>query len=401
MQPQALAGWATVLITLLAPGGGTAKQAGSATWTVRHAHTLGIPGSDDAGLGPMARLRIDANGSRIVVATGDPQRRLDWRLSIWTPGGTLHLATDSREIAEGLPVPSGLSPGIDGFRLRYSDRHVWYAYADARELQTLFPPAGFERFIPLAEGGFLGFGRVPGWFDGGGVTPAKRAIVHVRAVDDAWKPDTIGFLDIRHQGWYVELPPDPGQPRVRLEVTSVPQPFADHDLAVIDSETNSVVVVRRNLEPGTAALAELLAPGDTAWHRRVVLEVMPLAPERAEEIIEARFATMASDGFSWLTRPEARSVVRDAVYVPSYWPAVSRMVLTASREVWLKTLRQEDGMVVWHSIPRGDEDAPTRRVLMPVTFQLQDVLGDDVWGFSASDDGTRTAVALLLVPPTG
>ena len=77
------------------------------------------------------------------------------------------------------------------------------------------------------------------------------------------------------------------------------------------------------------------------------------------------------------------------------------MVLTASREVWLRTPREEYGMVVWHSIGRGDEDSESRRVLLPATFQLQDAFGDHVWGFSTSDDGTRTAVGLLLVPPSG
>lgn len=401
MWRQGVAAWATLSATLVAPGEGTGMQAGSVTWTTRPAHTLRIPGGDDGGLGPVARLRIGAGGSRIIVVSGDPLRRFDWNLSIWTSAGDLLLARESREFAEGLSLPSGLSESSDGFRLRYPDRHVRYGYVDARVLQTVFPPPGYERFVPLAEGGFLGWGRIPGWFDGRGVTPTKRAIVRTRVVDEGWKPDTIGHLDIRHQGWYVELPPDPSQPQVRLDVTSVPQPFADHDLAQIDSEAGSVVVVRRNPAPGTAAIAEILASGDTAWERRLVLEVMPLPLERAEEVIEARFAGMEADGASWLTRPEARSAVRDAVHVPSHLPAVSRMVLTASREVWLRTPRHEEGMVVWHSIPRGGEEIESRRILLPNAFQLQDAFGNHVWGIVTSDDGTRGAVGLLLVPPIG
>ena len=111
------------------------------------------------------------------------------------------------------------------------------------------------------------------------------------------------------------------------------------------------------------------------------------------------FTRREARGNSYLARPEARSTIRDAIHVPSHLPAVSRMVLTASREVWLKTPREEDGMVVWHSIPRGDEHGESRRALLPATFQLQDAFGDRVWGFSSSDDGVRTVVGLRLVPP--
>ncbi len=303
-------------------------------------------------------------------------------------------------MAEGLFRPTGLRAGVAGFRLRHSGRSVWYAYEDARALQTVHHPPGFEQFIALDSGGLLGFGRLPVWFEGTDA-PEARAIVHGRPVDKGWEPDTIGFLDIRHRSWYIELPADPSQPHIRLEAVGVPQPFADHDLAQIDSDAGSVLVVRRNSAPGTAELIELLAAGDTAWHRRLVLEVMPLTAERAEEVIKAEFTRRETDGASYLARPEARLVIKEAIYVPRHLPSVSRMVLTASREVWLRTPREEDGMVVWYSIPRGDEDSESRRVLLPATFQLQDAYGDRVWGFSTSDDGTRTTVGLLLVSPSG
>lgn len=383
-----------------APGQGTGMQAGREdTWTARPAQALEVPGGVTAGNGSSARLRIGANGTRIVIVTGSLLRRLDWRLSVWTPDAALMLATETSEMAEGLTLPSGLSAGAEGFRLRHSDRSVWYAYDDARTLRTMFPPSGLERLIPLEGGGLLGFGRIPGWFNSGGVKPETRAIIHARRIGEGWKQDTIGFRDIRHNGWFVQLPPDPSQPDVLVEISGPPQPFAAGDLAVIDAGAGSVFVVRRNQAPGTAEITELLASGDTAWHRRLVLEVMPLAPEQAEDIIEARLTEREADGAAWLGRPDARSVIKDAIYVPSHLPSVSRMVVAASREVWLRTPREEDGMVVWHSIARGDEDGESRRVLLPATFQLQDAFGDHVWGFSTSDDGTRTAVWLQLVPP--
>lgn len=374
-------------------------QAEPRPWTPRSVNVLDVPGSDVDGVGRSARLRIGAGGSRIVVVMGDPERPRRWGVSVWSADGALLLSLEPRDIAEGIRQPTAVRAGVPGFRLRHSGRSVWHAYEDGRVLRTMPHPSGFARFTALDPGGLLGFGRVPVWFDGD-VAPETQAVIHVRAVDQGWEPDTIGFLDIRRQPWHIKLPPNPAQPHIVLEAAGAPQPFADYDLAQIDSEAGSVLIVRRNSAPGTAELVELLAAGDTAWHRRLVLEVMPLTPERAEEVIEATLNEAEANGALYLARPAARAVIKEAVYVPSHLPPVSRMVLTASREVWLKTPRERDGMVVWYSIPRRDEDSEPRRVLLPTTFQLQDAFGDRVWGFSTSDDGTRTAVGLLLVSPS-
>ena len=391
---------AAVVVTLSAPAEVAGVQAGSGTWTTRPAHTLRLPGSEADTLEPRGRLRIGAGGTRIVVLTVDLMRRFDWRLSIWDSDGAMLMEAESQDIAEGVSMP-GLRADANGFKLSYSDRYVWYEYEDARPLRTDLRPAGMERFATIDGGGLFRLGRTPGWFDAEGVTPETQAIIHAERVDEGWEQDTIGFLDIRHRPWYVELPPDSSRPNLLLEVTGAPQPFADDDLSLFDLRTGSVVVVRRNAGPGTAEVTELLASGDTAWHRSLILEVMPLAPERAEEIIEARLARQEAEGRDYLRRPDARRVIKEAIHVPSHLPAVTRMMLTASGEVWLRTPREEDGMAVWHSIPRGAEEVESRRVLLPTTFQLRDAFGDHVWGFLAPDDAALTAVGLLLVPPPG
>lgn len=118
---------AVVLTASWAPGKGTGMQAGPDTWTAGPARVLEVPGGVEAGAGSSARLRIGATGTRIVIVTGNSLRRLDWRLSIWTPDADFLLASESHKMAEGLTLPSGLRAGVDGFRLRHSDRYVWYA----------------------------------------------------------------------------------------------------------------------------------------------------------------------------------------------------------------------------------------------------------------------------------
>ena len=161
MRRQSVTVSATVLLALSVPGAGSGMQAGSATWTARPVHVLEVPGGVESGTGSFGQVAGWRCRNPHSARDGNILQRLDWTLSTWTPDAALLLATESHEVAEGLTLPTALRAGVDGFRLRHSDRHVWYAYEDARELQTVFPPIGFERFIPLDGGDLLGLGRIP------------------------------------------------------------------------------------------------------------------------------------------------------------------------------------------------------------------------------------------------
>ena len=123
--------------------------------------------------------------------------------------------------------------------------------------------------------------------------------------------------------------------------------------------------------------------GDTLRHRQFPLPAVPVSGERAESAVEGAMARLRSSAEQHgLDAGQLRRLAEDALHIPSHLPAVNAVVPTASGEIWLRTPEVADGLAVWYAIPRGDTDAPPRRVLLPSTFKLQDAFGDHVWGFA-------------------
>ncbi len=127
-----------------------------------------------------------------------------------------------------------------------------------------------------------------------------------------------------------------------------------------------------------------------------------LPQERAELAIEEAVARLRASGERHgLSTAQLRNLAEDALHIPSHLPAVSAVVPAASGEIWLKTPEVADGLAVWYSIPRGDSDAPPRRVLLPSTFKLDDAFGDHVRGISEEPAQPRHVLGLRLVPSSG
>ena len=210
--------------------------------------------------------------------------------------------------------------------------------------------------------------------------------------------DTIAVLDTRNSILTITL----GDLRRGLMTSHYPQPFADDDLSWMDAEAGSIGVVRRNGPPGVAEVFEIVASGDTVWHRRLSLPAVSLSRERVEREIVKMVARLRSQGESHgLTPAQLRSVIEEAFHVPGHLPAVSAVVATASGEVWLKAHEVNEGMAVWYAIPRGDDESASRRVLLPASFRMNDAFGDHVWGFSQrSPESAKTLLGLRLVGPS-
>ena len=122
-----------------------------------------------------------------------------------------------------------------------------------------------------------------------------------------------------------------------------------------------------------------------------------MPPEDAEHAIQENLADL--DGGHGLSAAELRDIAENAVHVPSHLPAFSRVVATASGEVWLRTPETEDGLSVWYSVERGENESEPRRVLIPPSFSLMDAFGDYIWGLSLESSGLRVILGLRLVPP--
>ena len=154
-------------------------------------------------------------------------------------------------------------------------------------------------------------------------------------------------------------------------VTSITQPFRDHDLTWSDEETGSVGVVRRSGTPGEVEVFQVATTGDTTWHRLLSLPAIPVPDADATQAVEGnleRFRRVVENGGLDVTVAELRSIAEAVVHVPSHLPPVTDLVAAASGEIWFKTPEVEGELSVWYSIRAGERDSAPRRVLIPSGF---------------------------------
>lgn len=377
------------------------------TWTTRPEYRIDGPAGAEGGFGAFSRLRVDETGTRLVVqdseivewdaevAGGTPI----WKILVYSTEGAPLATLEPEDLPGGFGPPSGIRADIDGFIVRDRDGFLKYSYEGRNLIETVMYPPELRRVTPLDGGGFLTRNRVPR-YDPRRQNPApqEQAVLRLTDAGNQWTRDTMVVLDIRHSTWFVGIRGQGSPPS--YQSFSVSQPFSDHDLTWLDSRTGSVGVVRRNGAAGAVEVFEVGAPGDTVWHRRFLVPTVPLAPERAEAAIEKNLDRAASAGErEGLTRAEVRRIFEDAMYIPGHLPTVVALVATGSGEIWLKTPETARGQTVWYSVRRSDDDTPARRVLLPLTFKLQDAAGDHVWGFSEEPSQPRRVVGLRLVPP--
>ena len=295
-----------------------------------------------------------------------------WKILVYSPEGAPFVTLAPEDLSSGFGSPAGIRADVDGFWVRDLDGSRKYSYDNANVIDTVMHPPELRSVTRLDDGDFLTWGDVPRYDPRKRNSPPReQAVLRLTEAGNQWKRDTMVVLDIRHRTWFVGIH---GQgSRVAYRVFSVSQPFSDHDLTWFDTRTGSVGVVRRNDAAGVVEVFEVVAPGDTVWHRRLLVPRVPLAGERAEAAIENNLSIAGSAGEEeGLTNADLRRIVEDAMFIPSYLPTVAALVTTASGEVWLKTPEVARGQTVWYSVGRGDDDTPARRVLLPSTFKLQE-----------------------------
>ena len=332
------------------------------------------------------------------MATGGLQ---SGRVRVFLRDGTLVRAVGRAELASEELIGVWTSSGGFWVREYSSGRVAGYRYQGGMATDTFWLPTGLERFTPTPQGGLIGKAELPN-FDWKRLLHQpleEQAVLNVNVIGEREEVDTIFALDVRHMDWMLGIRGEgsryPSQVLIR-------QPFADHDLTWFDPERGSVGVVRRSGSPGVVEVFEVFATGDTAWHRRLDLPSVELSAEEAEEAIEDVLATLrraAESGGHVFTEAELRSIADSVLHVPSHLPVVARVVASSAADVWLQTPETEDGLSVWYSIRRGDDEATPRRVLVPSSFQIQDASETHIWGMPTNSAGERVVRGLALVPP--
>ena len=268
------------------------------------------------------------------------------------------------------------------------------------------PPATMSyQGLPLdlqwqTGGSSLGIPRIPdevevGW---GGLAPVTRMpVVRIRDLGNGrWSdPEPLLWVDISNRTHYVVLPGDGAGDTVFVTRS---QPFGDPDFAQF--EPGAVVVLRSKGDPGTVELIEVEVGGDTTWHRRVELAVprrltSAMVDEGAEMWVAGRLSRSSRH-----TPARLREAYYDGLYQPEYIPpSEGPPVLTASREVWIRTPEILDTLRVYYAVSRGDRTGVPRRVLVPESLWVTDATETHVWGARWDSLGLPHIVGLRLVPP--
>ena len=372
---------------------------GTGAWTTRVDHRIEDTRNEGEGFDRFTLVRVGAGGTRVVTTDGIRSGVV----RVWAPDGELLLSVGSDEQR----TATFLGVRADSRRFRVTDfgtgRTAVHSFDGEGPTDTLHAPAGFESYTPTSRGGFVGSGSLPHWEDFA-ADPASRtqAKVHVTPTPGGVRVDTITMIDRGHANWYVAIGDRTSGNPGDHSVTSITQPFRDHDLTWSDEETGSVGVVRRSGTPGEVEVFQVATTGDTTWHRRLSLPAIPVPDADATQAVEGNFEhfrRVVEDGGLDVTVAELRSIAETVVHVPSHLPAVTDLVAAASGEIWFETPEVEGELSVWYSIRAGERDSAPRRVLIPSGFRLMDAFGDHVWGLANESDGTLIVQGLRLVPP--
>ena len=374
----------------------TAPLGASQSWTTDPDFEIVGPldSGGDGGFGRVGSVRVSHDGLRVHVV--EPLAR---RITVWSPGGQLlvRLEGEGRLSALGRPHDVRLLP--DGFWATY-DRHFIRFSDDGAVLHTLeYAMWGAETV--LGDHSILARARLPqsavmmGWMES--EPPQHQAVLHHTGTSGDWTADTVAQLDVRNVALGIRF--DDGSSPFP-EAMFATQPFSDADLSYFDGNMGSVGIVRRNGAPGEVVMTEITARGDTVWRRTLALPPVPMGADQVEDTVQhlaSRTAATAQRLGRPISEATARRLAEEALYVPESLPAVAEVQATTSGELWLRSAEMSDTLVVWYTVPRGDDVTPPRRVLLPTWFQLRDAAETLVWGLRSDPEHGLRVVGRRLV----
>ena len=237
-----------------------------------------------------------------------------------------------------------------------------------------------------------------GWW--GGDPMAELPVVRLRERDGNWALDTLSVLDVSNEILGTGAPDN-------LPLTMfTSQPYRDADQVIYHAQSRTVIVVRMaGLGPGEVDLTALSAEGDTVWSRRLSFAPLALPAGVVDERVDGLAEALASARASPSLLVDAKSAVREALYVPEHYPPVQDVALASNGELWMRTFEDAgtDSLTVWYSIRVGESarDSPVRRILLPISFSPYDATDTHVWGVRRDDFDVRYVVGRRLIRQDG
>lgn len=403
-------GW-WIVATISAFGCGGDTPPGSfdidGTWTTVPVYEIGSMHGDRAGFQRISDVRLGDDGKRIYVV--DP---LEYLATAWTPDGSLLFSVGGEGEGPGefRSRPDAVHLTHDGVQVLTRDQFVVFS-PDGDHVATVPVPSSVSyrgfRFGPVAmldEGSLLVYPRVGsgsriGWW---GADPmAELPVVRLRERDGHWAVDTLAVLDVGNE---ILGTGDPDNLPLTMFMS---QPYRDADQVIYNAQSRTVIVVRMTgLGPGAVDLTELSAEGDTVWSRRMSFAPLALLASDVDELVDGIAESLANaPGRSGSLLGDARSAVREALYVPEHYPPVQDVAWASNGELWMETFEDAgtDSLTVWYSIRVGESErnAPVRRILLPTSFSPHDATDTHVWGVRRDDFDVRYVIGRRLMRQEG
>lgn len=356
------------------------------TWITEATIEIGDQLEGDAVFSWVSDVQVSTDGERIYILEGSIAR-----LTAWSPTGSLLLELGARGDGPG-DFMGAREVGLveDGFYVRDTRRFTFFTHGGTVSKTVTYPPAsvGFRGFsieprVVLDDDRFLGIPVVPahvmaGWL---GDDPIHELpVLRVSRDRDRWGVDTLLLLDKRNRN----LDVGPGDASFTWGVHSS-QPYRDSDEWDFDPGTGSLVILKKNLEPGRIQLLELSALGDTIWRQDLFRPVAPFAPEVLDEYVDwlvQRLVAQTQESGSPVSRADIRKAVDEALYLPEFYPAADVVRAMSTGDVWFKTFEKTDAdtLATWYALQRGGDASSLRRVLLPLDFSLNAATDTHVWG---------------------
>ena len=399
---------APVLVVACGEAGGDAPPAPpdgtGPTWTSELQYKIGDAVEGDALFHIIPTLGVGRGGERIYVVEPGPSR-----VSVWTPDGRFLFAVGQAGDGPGdLASPRYVYPHDSGFLVREWRRFSHFSADGELKTTSTFPGnvsyEGFEiRMLGLlSDGSFLGrpsiaLSVVMG--DRGDDPIETLPLLRIAESGAGWSQQPLVWQNNRNATLWYKLPDGNA---------FLPQSFSDADQYEPDPVAGTFVLARNvgeGLGAGEAEILEIAATGDTLWQRRLRFDPTPLAGAVLDEEIDLQLELVDEleelhPGF--LGRRSPRQAVEEALHLPEHLPVIKDFFLTSfSEEVWIQSHERVDTLSVWYTIPRGEDEAPPRRVLLPVSFWAHDATETHVWGVWRDELDVNYAVGRRLVPDGG
>ncbi len=174
------------------------------------------------------------------------------------------------------------------------------------------------------------------------------------------------------------------------------QPFAGSPLTSFEPGQQAVVVVDRRTHQGQGlasfSVTKVSMTGDTIFRREIPYVPEPVDQETVDRVVDADvrqwLAQQRPDGD--LDQSRLEELARGALYVPTYYPPVSFVVMGRDGTIWLRDERPTSAEIGWTVL--DSDGRPLARIRLSTIFQMKVADRDAVWGLTSDRAGVSYVI---------